>query len=59
MKAYVATSGTIFALIVLAHLLRIAAEGSHVARDPIFILLTIAAASLSFWAWRVFGRLKV
>ena len=54
MKAYVVTSGSIFGLIVLAHLLRIVAEGSHVARDPVFILLTLAAASLSFWAWRVF-----
>ena len=59
MKAYVATSGSIFGLIVLAHLLRIVAEGSRVARDPVFVLLTLAAASLSFWAWRVFGRLKV
>jgi hypothetical protein len=25
----------------------------------VFILLTFAAASLAFWAWRVFGRLKV
>jgi len=53
MKAYVVTSGSIFGLIVLAHLLRIVAEGSHVARDPVFVLLTIAAGSLSFWAWRV------
>ena len=58
MKAYVVTSGTIFGLIVLAHLLRVVAEGSHVARDPVFILLTIAAGSLSYWAWRVLGRLK-
>jgi hypothetical protein len=53
MKAYVVTSGSIFGLIVLAHVLRIIAEGSRVARDPLFILLTLAAASLSFWAWRV------
>ena len=54
MKAYVVTSGAIFGLIMLAHLLRIVAEGSHVARDPWFVLLTVAAGSLSFWAWRVF-----
>ena len=59
MKAYVVTSGSIFGLIVLAHLLRIVAEGSHVARDPVFLLLTLAAASLSFWAWHVLRSRKV
>jgi hypothetical protein len=59
MKAYVVTSGTIFGLIVLAHILRIVAEGSHVARDPVFILLTIAAGSLSYWAWRLLRLPKV
>ena len=53
MKTYVVTSGVIFGLIALAHVLRVFAEGSHVARDPFFVLLTVAAAALSLWAWRV------
>ena len=52
MKAYVMTTGAVFGLITLAHLLRMIAEGPHVA-DPWFVLLTIAAASLCVWAWRL------
>jgi hypothetical protein len=53
MKAYLMTTGTVFALITLAHLLRIMAEGPHLLREPIWVLLTIAAATLSGWAWRL------
>ena len=53
MKAYLVTTGTIFALIVLVHVWRVFEEGSRLARDPLFMLLTIAAAALSFWAWRL------
>jgi hypothetical protein len=53
MKAYIITSGSIFGLITLAHIARIFAEGPRLAADPFFIFLTILAASLCFWAWRV------
>jgi hypothetical protein len=53
MKAYVITTGTIFGLITLAHFWRIAQE-PHLARDPFFIVLTVAAAALCVWSWRVF-----
>ena len=53
MKAYVITSGSIFALITVAHLLRIVLENRHLATDPGYILLTLASAGLSLWAWRV------
>ena len=52
MKAYVMTTGAVFGLITLAHVLRIFAEG-HLATDPWFVLLTVATAMLSFWAWRL------
>ena len=51
MKAYIVTTGTLFGLIVVAHLLRILAE-PHLAADPRYILLTAAAAGMSVWAWR-------
>lgn len=54
MKAYIITSGSIFGLITAAHIARIFAEGPHVAGNPSFIALTIVAAALTFWAWRVF-----
>lgn len=53
MKAYLVTTGAVFGLIVLAHLLRIVDEGSHLLRDPWWVLLTLAAAALSLWAWRL------
>ena len=53
MKAYVITSGAVFGLLTLAHLLRMIAEGPRVATDPLFVLITVAAAGLCAWAWRV------
>ena len=53
MKAYLMTTGAVFGLITLAHLLRIMAEGPHLLREPVWVLLTIASATLSGWAWRL------
>jgi hypothetical protein len=53
MKAYVVTTGTVFGLIVLSHVMRVVVEGPALVRDPGYILLTLAAAALSLWAWRV------
>ena len=53
MKAYVMTTGTVFGLIVVAHIWRAIAEGPSLVKDPFFILATIVAISLSLWAWRV------
>ena len=53
MRAYLITTGIIFALITLAHILRVFAEGPRLAKDPFFILLTLLAAGLSVWAWRL------
>lgn len=56
MKAYLLTTGTVFGLITLAHIWRALAEGPRLATDPLFVLLTIASAALSFWAWRLLRR---
>jgi hypothetical protein len=50
MKAYVATTGVVFGLIVLAHLARIAAEGAHLLREPMWMAMPAAAAVLAIWA---------
>jgi hypothetical protein len=55
--AYVITSGTIFSLIVAAHIWRAVAEGPALVRNPVFILLTVAPAALALWAWRVLRTL--
>ena len=56
MKAYLITTGTVFGLIALAHIWRIFEEGSRLAKEPWFLLLTLAAVALSVWAWRLLGR---
>ena len=33
-------------------------EGAHVTHDPFFILLTLIAAALSAWAFRLFARVN-
>ena len=57
MKAYLLTTGTVFTLVTAAHIWRVIGESRALARDPGFIVLTIAAASLSVWAWRLLRRL--
>jgi hypothetical protein len=54
MRAYLVTSGSIFGLITLAHVLRAVAEGIGVFADPFFVAATLAAAALSVWAGRLF-----
>jgi uncharacterized protein involved in response to NO len=55
MTGYVKTTGVLFALITLAHLLRMFAE-PHLATDPWYLLLTALAAGFTLWAWRVLPR---
>jgi hypothetical protein len=56
-KAYLITTGTIFALIASAHFLRTILEWPRLASEPSFIIigpgLGIVAAALCFWAWRL------
>jgi uncharacterized membrane protein len=56
MKAYLVTTGVIFGLITVAHILRMFMEGSHLLTEPVFILLTVASAALSIWAVQLLRR---
>jgi predicted Co/Zn/Cd cation transporter (cation efflux family) len=56
MKAYVMTTGVIFALLVVAHIWRIIAESPSLVTDPGYILITLAAGLLSLWAARLLWR---
>ena len=58
MKAYLITTGTVFGLITVAHVARFFAEGSRLATEPVFLILTVAAAALSVWAWTLLRRLS-
>jgi hypothetical protein len=57
MKAYLITTGTIFGLLALAHLLRTIVERQRLAEDPWFLFegpgIGILAAAIGFWAWRL------
>jgi len=56
MKTYVMTTGVVFALLTLAHIWRVIEEGPHLATDPWYILITVAAAGLCLWAVRLLWR---
>ena len=52
MRAYVITTGALFGLLTIAHVVRIILE-RRLVPDPIFILFTLLSAGLAIWAWRV------
>jgi hypothetical protein len=56
MRAYVVTTGFIFALIVAAHIWRMIAESPSLATDPAYLALTLAAGLLAAWAARLAWR---
>ena len=58
MRAYVITTGAVFGLLALVHLWRAVEEGHHLATDPEFLIITLLAAALAVWAWRVFRQSK-
>ena len=57
MKAYLITTGTIFGLMAVMHLLKAIDERRLLATDPEYYLgmaaLGVVAAALSAWAWRL------
>jgi hypothetical protein len=52
-KAYLMTPGAIFGLITLAHIWRVFEEGTQLITQPWYVLITLAAAGLCLWAWRL------
>jgi hypothetical protein len=56
MKAYVLTTGTLFGVITIAHILRMIKEDPHLATDPWYLLITAVAAGLCLWAWLLVWR---
>ncbi len=57
MKAYVTTSGVLFALLLLAHIWRAIAEGPRLLTDPFYLCTTAAAAAMAVWAWLVRSKI--
>ena len=50
MKAYLLTTGVIFALLTVVHAWRMFAEAGGPGRDPLFLLITLVAAAFTVWA---------
>ena len=55
MRSYVIVAGVIFGLLAAVHVWRMIVE-PHLARDPWFLLATVAAGALGVAAWRVVQR---
>jgi hypothetical protein len=53
MRTYVAITGVIFGLITVAHIWRIVAEGTRLATEPFFVLMTVASTTFALWAVRL------
>ena len=58
MKAYVATTGILFVLLTVAHIVRVFQE-THLARDPWFLLVTVLTFILAIWALRLYRTRSV
>ena len=60
MRPYLITTGSLFGLVAVAHLLRTIAEWSRLTTDPWFILegpgLGLLAGAMAIWAWRLISR---
>lgn len=56
MRLYVAVTGVIFALLVVAHVARMIMENVALASDPIYLISTAISAGLALWSWLVLRR---
>ncbi len=56
MRAYVMTTGIVFALVFIAHMWRVIVEDFKPLTEPVFILLTLVALGLTAWSARLLRR---
>ena len=57
MKAYVIITGVIFALITIAHTVRMVIE-PHVLTEPVYLFLTLLSAAVALWALILLRRVS-
>jgi hypothetical protein len=55
MRAYLATTGILFVLLTVAHVVRVFQE-THLARAPWFWVVTVVPAILAVWALRLYRK---
>lgn len=56
MKAYLITTAIIFGLLTVVHIWRVIEEGTHLATEPWWVLITVVAAALCVWGLRLLWR---
>jgi hypothetical protein len=56
MKAYLITTGVLFALITLVHIWRAIEERPNLASEPWYLVMTAVAAALCVWAFVLLRR---
>ena len=54
MRAYLATTGLLFSLMVVVHAWRGFIEGAGIWTKPTFVLFTVVPAALAVWALRLY-----
>ena len=59
MRAYVITTGIVFALLTVAHVARMFTENHDLAENFWYLVITAATAALSVWAFVVLRRAAV
>jgi hypothetical protein len=55
MRTYLATTGTLFVLLTVAHIVRLFQE-THLAREPWFWVVTVLPCVLAVWALRLYRK---
>lgn len=55
MRSYLATTGILFVLLTVAHIVR-AFQETHLVREPWFWLVTVIPGVLAVWALKLFRK---
>ena len=58
MKAYIITTGIVFALLAVSHVARVFVEGGYLVKEPVFVFTTIASVSIFVWAIILLKRMS-
>jgi hypothetical protein len=57
-KAFIVTAAIAFALLALAHVARLVAEGPHLLKEPVFLLTSVGSVCICVWAIILLRRLR-
>lgn len=57
MKLYLIATAVVFALLAVSHIARMAAEGTYLLSEPIFVITTLLSLSFCVWSILLLRRL--